>query len=753
MKTFLKSLLFFISVVGLFVFTDPGLYDITTSGSSVYYSLFTPEIIHNKSFEPFFYTHSFMLYGTEKRSPKSFNEQNILDWKGYFENKIDSLTIGQLLYKTKLSEIDTLIFFLKNPTMSVRKSIRENKILTYDDKNKTLDFLFYLGYALRCEVFANVSSDDWSYNDELNPSFAQNNFLLKLIKGGMQQQGTIKNDFVRERYLFQLIRLLYFNEEYTTCQQFFNSNRTLFIHKSVIYYRAMGYVAAALYKQQVYSKANYYYSLIFDNCPLMKESALLSFHPIEENDFAEALALAKNVQEKTTLLFLMGYEEDNLRGMKAIKNMNPTSPYMELLLTRAINKVEDNLLEVWASPNLVKNDEVDVALVQFIQQEASNPQNKNVAIWNLALGYLYILTNNQEKAKVQLIKASRLSNDLLFAKSVKLYQAINQIQAVQVLDEKTELQILTSLQVILKEEPNEPYLRKIAAQNWVKRLISSIYKKQNELLKAQCFLEYPIDQYFKSQQHLEDALVFKTKKPKNAYEKYLQEIFPFNKDKLLMTKGVLFAYSGDLAQSVTYLEQAPSLSNDILLADPFTIHINDCQDCDHNAPKKESYTSLSFLKKMQKYLKQAESTTNSSRKATLYFEIANGYYNMTLFGNARDFSYNIIFNVLEDRWHDYYYDNGMIETLSKKTDCSLAATFYQKALETSTDKEFSAKCTFMLAKCEQNAFFTHKDAQDRDDFKAGKFFADLKNTYRETTYFKEIIQECGYFKTYFKKVK
>jgi hypothetical protein len=41
----------------------------------------------------------------------------------------------------------------------------------------------------------------------------------------------------------------------------------------------------------------------------------------------------------------------------------------------------------------------------------------------------------------------------------------------------------------------------------------------------------------------------------------------------------------------------------------------------------------------------------------------------------------------------------------------------------------------------------------KGNFKSGFYFKQLKNKYSGTSYYKEIIKECGYFKTYLASLK
>jgi hypothetical protein len=57
----------------------------------------------------------------------------------------------------------------------------------------------------------------------------------------------------------------------------------------------------------------------------------------------------------------------------------------------------------------------------------------------------------------------------------------------------------------------------------------------------------------------------------------------------------------------------------------------------------------------------------------------------------------------------------------------------------------------MAAKCEQNAYFISENKAEGVDFQSSKYFKLLKSDYAKTQYYKEIINECGYFRTFLNK--
>jgi hypothetical protein len=172
-----------------------------------------------------------------------------------------------------------------------------------------------------------------------------------------------------------------------------------------------------------------------------------------------------------------------------------------------------------------------------------------------------------------------------------------------------------------------------------------------------------------------------------------------------------------------------------VLWNPFNGKVKDCHDCDHAAPQKVKYTRLSFLKKMK------EMETNVRNGMDVYNNsllLANAHYNITYHGNARVFYYGKIM--------------GEYESEVQIVDCSTARDYYQKAFDAATNDEQRAKCTYMLAKCERNEFYNDTYSTRKDhpevDFLAWEGFEKLKSDYSNTQYYKEVIRECGYFRTY-----
>jgi hypothetical protein len=132
---------------------------------------------------------------------------------------------------------------------------------------------------------------------------------------------------------------------------------------------------------------------------------------------------------------------------------------------------------------------------------------------------------------------------------------------------------------------------------------------------------------------------------------------------------------------------------------------------------------------------------------------------MSYFGNARALYQGPIRYYSDVWWWDWEEEKGEEEKEdwlgyyrpTRKSPfmyCDQGLEYYQKAMELSKDKEFRAKCCFMAAKAEQNAFFINKPAKYMGDFRAGNYFHLLKGSFHDTQYYQEVINECGYFNTF-----
>lgn len=188
----------------------------------------------------------------------------------------------------------------------------------------------------------------------------------------------------------------------------------------------------------------------------------------------------------------------------------------------------------------------------------------------------------------------------------------------------------------------------------------------------------------------------------------------------------------------------------MLQADPFTTHIKDCIDCDIRDKSSKKYSKKDFALRILELDSLAQIDEDSA--AEYYYLIGNGLYNTTLYGNCWDaVSY----------YKDFHFGGYEKDKDWELYDCSRAQVYYLRAMELSDNREFKAKCSFMVAKCEQNTFYmdygSGKIKVDDSDFWNNYHKAKLKyitnfeilyNEYSDTEFYLDAIKECKYFNTF-----
>jgi len=726
-------------------------------------ALFAPEIIHNDKYNPFFRSY-YPLYEASFKEDESyftdFNNCNIIEWSSYFQGHVQNLDLRYILYKSRVGEIDTLIFSIKKPGYPISNKLKSNSILRISDTRSALDFLYYIGFAKRCEEYSTYISDWSDEQTGKDPKDPRNDTadMYDLARGGIKQIANAKSDFVRQRYAFQVLRLYYMAKNYDKTLQFYIAQKSIFESTSnTIKYRSIGYLAGAYLKKKQYSTANYLYSIAYDQCDSMKVTTYLSFQPQEEKDWQQTLAMAKNTREKTVLWHMLGIYHDPLRAMKEIYALDPKSDLLDLLLARSVNINEEHFLSQsmeynfmntadsisYINPKLIKQD-----LIIFIKGVANKENTPKPYEWNLAAAYLEWATgdnhfrNDLDKAK------SEAGGYGLVLDQVRLFNLLDQIKQGIAGDKKFEENLEPEL-VWLKNANNSDGFRQSFAHEFVLGALVAKYTTYGDIVLATCFKGQMNDEATENNILLTALENLMNKKDKSAFETYALSEFPYAKSDIIELLAVNLMYQHRTKDALVKLNEDNSTGNEKLNADPFLIHMNDCHDCDAALANKIIYTKRSFIQKMIEL--EAITKSDPVNAADAYLQLANGYYNIGYFGNNRVF-YDTKATNMSDAGFDYREYSPVLnkDTLPNYMSSVTAESYYNKAIAASKDPEFKAMCCFMAAKCEQNAFFCHKLKNYTGDFKSGKYFSMLKTNYASTKYYQEIIKECGYFKTYLK---
>jgi len=255
-----------------------------------------------------------------------------------------------------------------------------------------------------------------------------------------------------------------------------------------------------------------------------------------------------------------------------------------------------------------------------------------------------------------------------------------------------------------------------------------------------------------------------------------------------LVKGHYYLRKGKTKKALPLLTLAesssskyPSLLNEMVSGRIFSNNTKECYSCPeenimedsvHNADV-FSFIQTSFGKlELSENLLKLDSLTNSPKAwkqklanyllANYYFNVSNtGYYRgvlMGLYSDRNRFSYGKsqgrgvksklaakegynLFNIGSGK--SAYYG------LARK-----ARAHYEQVLALSTDPELNARCLYMIAKCELNSYYNNEAPFYSDGGMSGaaanykEGFRRLEEKYSNTSFYKEIIKECSYFRYY-----
>jgi len=332
---------------------------------------------------------------------------------------------------------------------------------------------------------------------------------------------------------------------------------------------------------------------------------------------------------------------------------------------------------------------------------------------------------------------------------VRLLKLVNTIASTPKADSKLEKAILPELEWLSNLKMDDGDFRHQSAISYIKQTLSERYKAQKEYIKAVCYSNY--QSFYVNNSNIEAMKSFLSKTNKTPYEALYAKFYTLTTNDLLEFQAIDLTLHDKLDEAIAKMENIPAAAA-TLPGNPFNGRLQDCHDCDHAATQKIKYTKLSLLKKLKEMEDKVKAGTDVYTNAML---LANAFYNITHYGNARAFYENKIVG-------GYHYSPYAIdmEFRALLTDMNLANKYYTLALGAAKTDEQKAKCYFMLAKCERNKYYNEKLYNKKEyqynnnaalaDFVGWDGFKSLKQ-YNTTKFYQEAIRECGYFRTYSQK--
>jgi hypothetical protein len=729
-------------------------------------SVFIPELISDARYDAFFL--SIWDYYYEKDNVKypgrnypegySLNDINLAEWKKYWRGA-DEGAINMLVYDLTEQQVD-----------SVSTCVRVGKLLDGtleslgSDKSKLAAFE-YLKLAKQIQAATELNRYNWNW-EENNAKFDQQH-ISKLAEQARIRYKSAKDPFLKMRYGFQYVRACYASGQYLKAVDFAQNEFGYSASDGSMYYRTHGYEAAALCKLGRFSEANVWYARMYDAHEAFRLSAFESFHPQEEVEWNQTIAKATSTRDKELLWHLLGVYADPVHSMNELAAINPQSDLLPLLLVRAVNIAERNCVNNVSYPgqdfgfgfeydsthftvdpyyswNSVKRNNLN-ELNQTIANISDLRQNDK-AVWLMAQAFVAWLQGDVNACLTSTEEAVELDgeNPMIRAQAA-IHRLISRRDDLQQLDAAAEQVILSLIQGL--NPSGFVATRSQNAERMVLRAMRNQYLKLGNPLRAELAEPNPQEFYAKAEQ-IQEMIDFMLRKDHTPFERFVLGKYPLKLEELYDVQAVAKMYAGDFEGAKDVYAKHPAAGNDELMGNPFNIRIVDCHDCDHAKPLKVPYTKRKFADKiLEMKAKANDPALDAKERATNYFLMANGLYNMTWYGNARLLSVTVVnWNMSYSERFSPYTTKETEEPIDGYFDSKPALEAYLKAYELSNDTEFKAKCIWMAAKCEHNIWLeTEYGEESTGDFKSGDYFRKLKQEYSTSQYYKQVIAECGYF--------
>ncbi|MBO9154976.1 hypothetical protein ACFOTA_22360 [Chitinophaga sp. GCM10012297] len=761
---FLSSLLALVAGGTAYVFScgpQPDPYD-------YYASFYNPNIPSQSGFEPFYYTALSPFFGSE--IPEE--TLNIGEWNNFFGGKVPEKDILQFVYTFTRPEMSALYTHIEKGTpLQLPDSLKNNALTKYFIRSADKETLGYLMFAKQCEPHVR-GPEGWENvnRDSLT--------MIRLSRNGIQLYKACKNEHIRERFAFQSIRLAHYCNAYTQALQYYDSLKTPAGSTSLIHYKIEGLRAGALRRTGKPAQSAYLFSRIFENAPSQREMAYRNVHYTDAPEEA-VMQLCKNNHEKATVaaIYALHTTEINLDGLRKVYSLDPQSPMLDVLLSREMNKLEENYLTAMIEKDANRQESrypaenpgdraMALSVQQLLDELANGGKVKEPALWQISSAYLSNALKDYAGARSRLAAASvaglrpALKDQ---AEVVKLLVTINEQPVIDAAFENKLLESLQWLDTKVNGTINDPYnlsAKEVDAyyfkrmyRNLLDLVVSTRYARQNDLArkalilaKRDKVLPYAYNYYSVSALgYMEDTLQTQhllalynggLSKKKTPFEKYLYEQLQMSDKEIGEMVAVNYVRTHQFREAVEWFKRSTS-SRYATLA--FTPQLTDYGYDEADSTKTDRISQQQFAERMLELEKQMKKKPD----AKTYFEYATGLFSISYYGHAYQFSAS--YRPSTD-W--YSPEDEKTPFLKQYFGCYRAEEYYKKAADAATDKEFKAECLFMAARCAQKHMPREGDLEWYGHAVLNPYFPELYKNYQQTEFYRERMRECSYLRDF-----
>ncbi|MBK8786408.1 MAG: hypothetical protein IPN43_07920 [Chitinophagaceae bacterium] len=761
-----------------------------------YTSFFHQNLPDAQGYRPFYYIGYQSFY--DDAEPTDVTDVLADEWITYCGHSVQKADAKKLVNKFAWKDLNNLYYNLeKNQPLKIPDSVKQNSMTAYFIQSKDLEALGYILYAKQVEPYVTGGEGDWNApaRDSLK--------MAKLIKNGQQLYAVAKKDIFKQKYAYQFLRLAHYSERYTDVINWYDEFAARTTSNSVLQPLTLALKAGALFRTGQQKEAAYLFSKVFAASTAKRISNYLGFNwsvdrKANKNDY---LDMCKGDKERAAMLalFALSSSDNSLPDMKEIFRLNPASEELEVLVVREINKLEEKYLTpamlkvpggkpfyfTWedeSKDSVMRESEKEVtSLASFLNDAAQSKSISNAGLFETAAGYAAYMTRDYTTAKKYLADAEKMPLTQKVKDQWALTNLLVTINEKDKIDAAFEEQLLPSLQWIAEKVKAEKAvtLNYWQVQQWrsiYRNLMSEVlakrYHEQGDLAKETLCIG-AADHMMKGQQNyygsvngidflrnnlmskdVEKLYALLTTNQPNKFESYLFAHNSVTKKEVVDFAGTSYVREYDYTKAIEWFKK--SSDKKAITKNPFIDVLYDVEE-QLADEKKFSTTKLAFAQEM---LKLEQQTRQPALAAKSFYKMALGMYNITYYGHTWE-----MVQYYRSGSDGYYIPENGTAFQKEYYGAFKAKEYFEKAMDAGTDKNFKARCLFMMAKCAQkqvhqpqySEYKTNWDKYDEDQkaywakFKANTYFPQFVKEYGNTAFYKEAFSSCSYLRDFVKK--
>lgn len=761
-----------------------------------YTSFFHQNLPDAKGYKPFYYVGYRSFYDASE--PTEVADVLADEWAAYCGSSVKKADAKKLVNKFAWKDLNNLYYNLeKNQPLKIPDSVKQNSMTAYFMQSKDLEALGYILYAKQVEPYVIGGESDW------NAPARDSIKMAKLAKNGQQLYAVAKKDIFKLKYAYQFLRLGLYSGRNTDVINWYDEYAAKTSYSSVLQPLSLALKAGALFRTGQGKEAAYLFSKVFAASTAKRISNYLGFvwsvdSKVDKKDY---LALCKNDKERAAMLslFALNSSGNTLAELQEIYRLNPASEELEVLVVREINKLEENYLTpamlkvpggkpfyfTWedeSRDSVMRESEKEVtALASFLDKAAQSESIKNAGLFETAAAYAAYMTRDYATAKKYLAAAEKMPLTQKVKDQWTLTNLLVTINEKEKTDAAFEEQLLPSLQWMEERVKTEKAITvdywqvqqwRSIYRNLMSEILAKRYHQQGDLAKETLCIGNA-DWMMKGQQdyygsmngidYLRNNLMSKDverlyalvdNKQPSRFESYLLNHNSVTKKEVVDFAGTSYLREYDYAKAIDWFKR--SADKKAINKNPFVDLLYDREE-QLASEKGFKTTKLAFAQEM---LKLDQSAKQPAMAAKSFYKLALGMYNMTYYGHTWE-----LVQYYRSGSDGYYIPDNATGFQKEYYGVYKAHDYFEKAMNAGTDKNFKARCLFMMAKCAQkqvhqpqyNEYSTNWDKYDEaqkaywPNFKNNKYFPQFVKEYGSTAFYKEAFNSCSYLRDFVKR--